>query len=76
MVPAEPARARVPVLVGEAQWARRVDARRIIAGLIMKAAALTPDPGGLRLTVCAREEISGQGPDTLCVTAAEIFAPG
>src|ERR1700677_2566150 len=34
---------RVSVLVGESKWAQSVDAVRIKAGLIRKAAALTPD---------------------------------
>jgi uncharacterized protein len=46
---------RVPVLVGESKWAQSVDAVRIKAGLIRKAAALTPDTDELSAMWSARE---------------------
>lgn len=66
--------ARVPVLVGESKWARSVNAARIKAGLIRKTAGLAADPGQLGYAVCAREEVEHADPDTLAVTAADIFA--
>ncbi|MGP3916477.1 ATP-binding protein [Nonomuraea sp. 10N515B] len=67
-------RSRRPTMVGEAKWARNVNAARIITGLAGKAANLTKDIEGLRFAVCARDEITHAPPDTLCVTAADIFA--
>ncbi|GIW20810.1 MAG: hypothetical protein KatS3mg065_1106 [Chloroflexota bacterium] len=59
--------------VGEARWARRVDAGPIIAALRRKAAVLSRARPGLRVAVAAREAVSG--PVDLAVTAADIFAP-
>ncbi|GAB3960816.1 ATP-binding protein [Actinoallomurus acanthiterrae] len=73
---AEPDRTRVPVLVGESKWGRRVDARRITAKLRTKALALTDAVDDLRYAVCGREEIINADPDTLTITAEDIFAPG
>lgn len=67
-------RSRRPVLVGEAKWGKKVNAARIVAGLAPKAARLTGDTAALRYAVCAREEIAHAAPDTLCVTADDIFA--
>lgn len=82
VVMAEPDRTRVPVAVGEAKWARRVDAVRERHRLVGKAVALTgqlgtsaPDPADLRCVICAREEVAGADPATLTVTAADVFAP-
>jgi uncharacterized protein len=75
VVLAEPARTRIPVAVGEAKWARRVDAVRIRDGLVAKAAALPADVADLRYIVCAREHVDNADPHTLAVTAADIFAP-
>ncbi len=66
---------RVPVLVGESKWAASVTAGRIKAGLVRKAAALTPDAEGLRYAICAREKVERADEDTLVVTAADIFGP-
>ncbi|MGH3192141.1 MAG: ATP-binding protein [Streptosporangiaceae bacterium] len=65
--------ARVPVLAGEAKWARSVNAARIKTGLIRKTAGLTPDPGQLRYAVCARDQVEHADADVLAVTAADIF---
>ncbi len=65
-------RDRSPILVGEAKWARTVDARRVEAALLRKAEAL--GAGVVRLAVTARERVERPGPDTLAITAAEIFA--
>jgi AAA+ ATPase superfamily predicted ATPase len=65
---------RVPVLAGESKWASTVNAARIKAGLIRKAASLTPDANDLRYAVCARDDVEHADQDTLTVTAKDIFA--
>jgi uncharacterized protein len=66
-------RERRPVLVGEAKWARRVDASRIRRQLERKAEALPGGaPAGLRYAVCAREAVDEPG-DMLAITAADVF---
>ena len=64
---------RVSVLVGESKWAQSVDAVRIKAGLIRKAAALTPDTDELSYVVCARDAVEHPDTQTRAVTAADIF---
>jgi AAA+ ATPase superfamily predicted ATPase len=71
---AQPDLTRIPVAVGEAKWAKSVDAARIKARLIAKAAALTEDVDRLRYIVCARSEATRADDDTVVVTAADIFA--
>ena len=72
-------RDRRPVLVGEARWARRQDAHRMLAALRRKAAALTDEPDALQYAVAARERVTGLTgdgrPAVLAVTAEDIFAP-
>ena len=63
---------RQAVLVGEAKWAKRVDAVRIRRQLERKAAALPSAAPDLRYAVCAREAVDNAG-DVLAVTAADIF---
>ena len=70
---AQPHLTRFPVAVGEAKWARSVDAARVKARLIAKAAALTEDVDQLRYIVCARAEATRADADTIVVTAADIF---
>jgi AAA+ ATPase superfamily predicted ATPase len=65
---------RVPVLVGEAKWARQADVARLRRQLERKAGALA-DPADLRYAVCARESFMHSDPDVLTVTAADIFTP-
>lgn len=65
-------RARSAVLLGEAKWARRVDARRVRRALEDKAAALPRLAPGHRYAVAAREEVTHRG-DTLGFTAQDIF---
>lgn len=74
VVMAQPDRSRVPVAVGEAKWAKRVDAGRIKNKLVAKAATLTKDFADLRYILCAREQVAGADADLLTVTAADIFA--
>jgi hypothetical protein len=71
---AQPDLTRIPVAVGEAKWAKSVDAARVKARLIAKAAALTEDVDRLTYIVCARSEITRTDDDTVAVTAADIFA--
>jgi AAA+ ATPase superfamily predicted ATPase len=66
-------RSRRPVLAGEAKWARREDARRVVRDLALKAARLVDDPDSLRYAVCAREEVVLAPEGTLVVTAADVF---
>lgn len=74
VVLAQPELTRIPVAVGEAKWARSVDAARVKAKLIAKAAALTADVDRLTYIVCARSEVTRADEDTVAVTAADIFA--
>ncbi|WP_205324271.1 ATP-binding protein [Glycomyces sp. YM15] len=66
-------RSRTPVMVGEAKWARKVDARRLLPRLVQKSAALGVEAEALRFAICARETVTGAGEGTLTVTAADIF---
>jgi AAA+ ATPase superfamily predicted ATPase len=63
---------RRAVLVGEAKWARRVDAARIRRQLERKAAALPNAAPDLRYAVCAREAVDN-AEGVLAITAADIF---
>ena len=65
-------RERRPVLVGEARWARRVDAGRVLRRLERKAEAL-PDPAPeMRYAVCAREAVDNAS-GAVAITAADVF---
>jgi len=64
---------RVPVLAGESKWAHSVDAVRIKAGLIRKAAALTADVDELGYVVCARDTVEDPDTQAWAVTATDIF---
>jgi uncharacterized protein len=75
LVLAEPQLARIPILAGEAKWAKQVNGGRLVAGLAAKAAHVTNDVPRLRYAVCAREEVVSASPGTLLVTATDIFAP-
>lgn len=65
---------RVPILVGEAKWASSVNAARIKAALIRKAAVLAPDADDLSYAVCARDTVEHLDAQTIAVTAADIFS--
>lgn len=69
-------RGRTPFLVGEAKWVRSVNASRIVTSLARKAAKLVPDAGQLRFAVGARSSVTHADPETLAVTAADVFRPG
>ncbi|HEU5161374.1 MAG TPA: hypothetical protein VFU43_30565 [Streptosporangiaceae bacterium] len=73
MALAQPDLTRIPVAVGEAKWGRSVDAARVKARLIAKAAALTKDVDRLTYIVCVRSEITRADAETVVVTAADIF---
>ncbi|HEV2998851.1 MAG TPA: DUF234 domain-containing protein, partial [Solirubrobacteraceae bacterium] len=62
------------VLVGEAKWARTADAARVVRELERKAGALPRLAPDLRCAVCARERLTNVPPDTIALTASEIFA--
>ncbi|MGH3544674.1 MAG: ATP-binding protein [Mycobacteriales bacterium] len=74
VVVAQPDRTRLAVAVGEAKWARRLDGARITQQLERKAAALPDEPKDVRFIVCARDEVNHAPPDTLVITAADIFS--
>ncbi len=67
-------RARTPVLVGEAKWAREVSAPRLVAELYRKAAALPGAPHELRLAICARERVINLPEDVIAITAEDMFS--
>jgi uncharacterized protein len=67
-------RDRRAVLVGEAKWARVVDARPLETALARKAAALPKVRDPLILALGARQEVRRAAPLTLTLTAADIFA--
>lgn len=66
-------RARLPVLVGEAKWTRKVDAGPVLRQLERKALALGADPDVVRYSICARDTVTKAGKDILVVTASDIF---
>jgi uncharacterized protein len=65
---------RIPVLAGEAKWARQADAARLRRTLEQKVAGLA-DPREVRYAVCARESFTRPDPEVLAITAADIFTP-
>lgn len=62
-------------LVGEAKWARKEDGRRVVRSLIRKLhdsrLPMIDDP---RFVVCARQSVTPVQPETLVVTANDVFA--
>lgn len=73
VVLSQPELTRVPVAVGEAKWSKSVSGPRIKAKLAAKTAALTDAPDQLRYIICARTAVTQADPDTIVVTAADIF---
>lgn len=65
-------RRREAVLLGEAKWAKRVDAGPLRAELELKGAALPRLAAEPRYAICARERVGG-AEDVLALTAADIF---
>lgn len=66
-------RSRVPILVGEAKWAREVDGDRIRGTLQRKATLLPGAAAELQYAVCARERVLG-AEHVLAITSADIFS--
>ena len=60
--------------MGEAKWARSVDARRLLVELQRKALRLPEIADDLRLAICARDQVTQVGSETLVVTASDIFS--
>ena len=58
--------------MGEAKWAKRVDAAALRRGLEEKAQALPRLSGDTRYAVCARERIDN-AEDILAITAEDVF---
>lgn len=65
-------RRREAVLLGEAKWAKRVNAARLRAELERKSAALPRLATEPRYAVCGRERIDN-AEETLAITAQDIF---
>lgn len=65
-------RDRQAVLLGEAKWAKRVNAAKLRAELAQKAGALPRLADEPRYAICARERVDNAD-DVLAVTAEEIF---
>lgn len=65
-------RQREAVLLGEAKWAKRVNAARLRAELERKSTALPRLADEPRYAICARERVDSAG-DGLAITATEIF---
>lgn len=65
-------RGRQAVLLGEAKWAKRVNAVRLCAELERKSAALPRLAAEPRYAICARESVE-KADGVLAITAAEIF---
>jgi AAA+ ATPase superfamily predicted ATPase len=67
-------RRREAVLVGEAKWARKINAGRLVRELERKAQALPRRREPLTLAFCAREKVMGAPPNALVFAAEDIFA--
>lgn len=67
-------RARTPVLVGEAKWARETDAGRLVRHLLPAAARLPGASDDVRVLLCARERLIDVPPGVVSYTAGDIFA--
>ena len=66
-------RSREAVLLGEAKWAKRVNAPQLRAALERKAAALPRLADEPRYAICGRDRVDDAA-GALAVTAADIFA--
>jgi hypothetical protein len=65
-------REREAVLLGEAKWAKRVDARQLRGELERKANALPRVAPKPRYAIAARDRVDGAG-DALAIVAADVF---
>jgi AAA+ ATPase superfamily predicted ATPase len=66
-------RERAASLVGEARWARSVDAAPLERALVRKAEELPRVRQPLRLAIAAREQVRDPATGTLTITAADVF---
>ena len=67
-------RSAVPVLAGEAKWARSENAATLVRSLRRKVEhGLKVDPDSIRYAVCARASLTHLGPNVLALTAADLF---
>jgi AAA+ ATPase superfamily predicted ATPase len=66
-------RGREAVLIGEAKWTKRIDARRLRAELERKAAALPRLAAEPRYAIGARERVDNAD-EVLAITAEDIFS--
>jgi hypothetical protein len=73
VVLAQPELTRIPVAVGESKWSKSVSGPRTKAKLAAKSAALTSAVDQLRYIICARSAVTNADPDTIVITAADIF---
>jgi hypothetical protein len=67
------AESREAVLLGEAKWARSVDARQVVAGLERGSVELPRRAGAPVYAVCARADVRDLQPGVMGVTATDIF---
>ncbi|MDA1358531.1 hypothetical protein O1R50_02795 [Glycomyces luteolus] len=60
--------------MGEAEWAKAADARRITAKLLPKAQRMTQnDEPDLDFYIAARNTVTGHAPRAFAITAEDIF---
>lgn len=62
------------VLAGEAKWARKADATRVVHELQQKVSALPHVAADMSYAVCAREQVVKVPAETIAITAADIFS--
>jgi len=67
------AESREAVLLGEAKWARSVDARQVVAGLERGSVELPRRAAAPAYAVCARADVRHLQPGVTAVTATDIF---
>jgi hypothetical protein len=61
------------VLVGEAKWARRIDARVVVADLERRGSRLPRRAEVVTYAVCGRSDVGEVPVGTIAVAAADIF---
>jgi hypothetical protein len=59
----------------EVEWSRRVDGRRIVAGLRRKVAAPPGGPDDIELAVCAGDEAVHAPDDVMVISVRDVFTP-
>lgn len=69
-------RSRRPTIAGEANWGVEEDAGHLVGSLRRKVAdGLQVDPETITYVVCARTTLTHVPEGTICLTAADLFAP-